>query len=57
MARTSLWTPEQLVVAVKDVCYSSNELQRVHSSSERDNIIARIVTASIREYYRSAASE
>ena len=57
MAKDEMWTPEQVVVAVKDVCYSSNELQRTHSSSERDNIVARIVTASIREYYRAATTE
>jgi hypothetical protein len=56
MARSSLWTPEQLVVAVKDVCYSSPDFARQHTSSEREAIIARIVTGCIREFYRTQAS-
>ena len=52
-ARQSLWTPEQLVVAVKQVSYSAPEFAQSHSPSERQAIIARIVTACIREFYRA----
>lgn len=56
MARSSLWTPEQLVVAVKEVCYSSPDFARQHTTSEREAIIARIVTGCIREFYRTQVS-
>lgn len=45
------WTPEQLVVAVKDVCYGSPEVSGLTTTSERDAFLAKVVTACIREYY------
>ena len=51
-ARQAGWTPEQLVVAVKDACYNSPELDGLASTSERDAFLARIVTACIKEYFR-----
>lgn len=51
-AKENLWTPEQLVVAVKEVCFSSTELLRLCTSSEREEIVARVVTGCIREFYR-----
>jgi len=55
-ARAAGWSPEQLVVAVKDACYSSSELTSVTSTSERDTFLAKVVTACIKEYFRPVDS-
>ena len=51
-ARRAGWTPEQLVVAVKDACSSSADISQRTTTSERETFLARIVTACIKEYYR-----
>ena len=51
-ARRDSWTPEQLIVAVKDACYQSNEIAHLTTTSERDAFLARIVTACIQEFFR-----
>lgn len=51
-ARRDSWTPEQLVVAVKDACYSSTEIAHLTTTSERDAFLARIVTECIQEFFR-----
>ena len=51
-ARDAGWTPEQLVVAVKDACYNSSEISAITTTSERDAFLARIVTACIKEFFR-----
>lgn len=51
-ARASGWTPEQLIVAVKTACYSSEEVSQLDTTSERDALLARVVTTCIKEYFR-----
>ena len=51
-ARESSWTPEQLIIAVKDTCYTSPEIAHLTPTSERDAFLARIVTACIKEFFR-----
>ena len=51
-ARKGGWTPEQLIVAVKDACYTSPEIAHLTTTSERDAFLARIVTACIEEFFR-----
>ena len=46
------WSPEQLVVAVKDACYGSDEMSQMTTTSERDALLAKVVTACIKEYFR-----
>jgi hypothetical protein len=50
-ARRNGWTAEQLVVAVKDACYASPEVTNMSTTSERENVLALIVSACIREFY------
>ena len=52
MARTNSWTPEQLLIAVKDACYTSPEISSLTTTSERDAVLAKIVTGCINEFYR-----
>ena len=52
-AKSAGWTPEQLVVAVKDACYTSPELTNMTTTSERDAFLARVVTACIKEFFRT----
>ena len=52
MARTNSWTPEQLLIAVKDACYSSPEISSLTTTSERDAVLAKIVTGCINEFYK-----
>ena len=47
------WSAEQLLVAVKDACYSSPEISHLTSTSERDAFLAKIVSACIKEYYKT----
>lgn len=51
VARASSWTPEQLLVAVKEACYTSPEISTLTSTSEREAMISTIVTACISEFY------
>lgn len=50
-ARHDGWAAEQLLMAVKDACYSSPEIAHLTSTSERDAFLAKIVSACIREFY------
>ena len=50
-AHHSAWTPEQLLVAVKDACYSSPEIMSLTTTSERETVLARIISACINEFY------
>ena len=52
-ARAEGLTAEQMVVAVKSTCYSSEEVSELDTTSERDALLAKIVTACIKEYYRA----
>ena len=51
-ARAAGWTPEQLVVAVKTACYASDEVTQLDTTSERDALLARVVTSCIKEFFR-----
>ncbi len=51
-ARGARWTPEQLLVAVKDACYTSPEITHMTTTSERDAFLSKIVTACIKEFFR-----
>ena len=51
-AKAAGWTPEQLVVAVKTTCYGSDEVSHLDTTSERDALLARVVTTCIKEYFR-----
>ncbi len=50
-ARKEGWSPEQLVVAVKNACYSSDEIAQLNTTSERDGILSKVVTACIKEFF------
>ena len=51
-ARKAGWTPEQLVVAVKNACNESPEIREMTTTSERDAFLGRLVTACIKEFFR-----
>jgi hypothetical protein len=51
IAHTGDWSMEQLLIAIKDACYQSEEISRLTSTSERDSLVAIVVTACIQEYY------
>jgi hypothetical protein len=42
---------EQLLIAVKEACYQSDEIGRLTTASERDALVSTVVTACIQEYY------
>ncbi len=50
-AREEGWSPEQLVVAVKNACYSSDEIAQLNTTSERDALLSKVVTACIKEFF------
>jgi hypothetical protein len=56
-ARRDGWTPEQLLVAVKDACYTSTEISHLTTTSERDAFLAKIVTVCIQEFFRDGHPE
>jgi hypothetical protein len=51
-ARKNGWTAEQLIVAVKDACYAAPEITSITTTSEREALLASIVTGCIQEYFR-----
>ncbi|MDO8502408.1 MAG: hypothetical protein Q7S20_11255 [Gemmatimonadaceae bacterium] len=51
-ARRDGWTPEQLLVAVKDACNTSSEISHLTTTSERDAFLAKVITVCIQEFYR-----
>lgn len=52
-ARRDGWTPEHLLVAVKQACATSPEISHLTTTSERDAFLAKIITACIQEFFRS----
>jgi hypothetical protein len=42
---------EQLIVAVKEACYQSEEIGRLTTTSEREALVSTVVTACIQEFY------
>jgi hypothetical protein len=52
MARDSAWTPEQLLIAVKDACYSTPEISSLTTTSEREAMLSTIITGCIAEFYK-----
>ncbi|MEO8192238.1 MAG: hypothetical protein ABI681_00200 [Gemmatimonadales bacterium] len=56
LARRDHWTPEQVIVTVKEACYSAPEVASLASTGERDAFLSRIVTACIKEFFRPDAS-
>ncbi len=46
------WTAEQLLMAVKEACYSSAEISHLTTTSERDAFLSKVISACIREFYR-----
>jgi hypothetical protein len=55
VARENDWTPEQLLILVKEVCYTSPEITRLITTSEREALLSTIVTGCIQEYYTPRA--
>jgi hypothetical protein len=55
-AKSDGWSAEQLLVAVKDACYTSAEIAHLTSTSERDAFLSKIVSACIKEYYKDGNS-
>jgi hypothetical protein len=55
VARQNSWTPEQLLILVKEVCYTSPEIAHLTTTSERDALLSTIVSGCIREYYSPRA--
>ena len=55
VARENSWNPEQLVVVVKEACYSSPRIAHLTTSSEREAMLATIVTGCIQEFYTPTA--
>lgn len=54
-SKSAGWSAEQLVVAVKHACYSSDEMTQLTTTSERDAFLAKVVSACIKEYFRDGA--
>jgi hypothetical protein len=50
-AHASEWSMEQLLIAVKEACYTSEEISRLTTTSEREALVSTIVTACIQEFY------
>lgn len=50
-ARANDWSMEQLLIAVKEACYTSEEIGRLTTTSEREALVSTIVTACIQEFY------
>jgi len=55
LARENSWSPEQLLILLKEVCYSSPEMAHLTTTSEREALLATIVTGLIDEYYSPRA--
>jgi len=51
VARKNEWTPEQLLITVKEACYTSPDFIRLSSTSEREILIASVITGTINEFY------
>ena len=51
VARQNGWTPEQLLVTVKEACYTSPDFVSLNSTSEREVLVASVVTGCITEFF------
>jgi len=55
VARDNSWTVEQLLILVKEVCYTSPEISHLTTTSERETMLATIISGCIHEYYTPRA--
>src|SRR5215208_5304064 len=55
VARENSWPPEQLLILVKEVCYTSPEITHLTTTSEREAFVSTIVSGCIQEYYSPRA--
>ena len=55
-ARRQHYTPERLLVDLKDVLRATPEVQQVPRGPERDDLVARVVTLCIDEFFAGAAA-
>ncbi|HEX6573718.1 MAG TPA: hypothetical protein VF042_02015 [Gemmatimonadaceae bacterium] len=53
-AREHGWAAEQLIIAVKEACYASPEIACLTTASEREAMLATVITGCISEYYARA---
>jgi hypothetical protein len=51
VARQNGWTPEQLLVTVKEACYKSPDFVSLNSTSEREVLVASVITGCITEFF------
>jgi hypothetical protein len=54
-AHEKSWSPEQLLILVKEVCYTSPEISHLTTTSEREALLSTIVRGCIHEYYTPRA--
>ena len=54
-AHDNSWTVEQLLILVKEVCYTSPEISHLTTTSDREAMLATIVSGCIQEYYTPRA--
>ena len=54
-ARENAWNPEQLLILVKEACYTSPELTHLTTTSEREALLSSVVSECIQEYYSPRA--
>ena len=52
-ARRSEAMPEQLLVAVKELCHALPEYEKIRGARERDAFIDAVVRVAIEEFYRA----
>jgi hypothetical protein len=55
LARENSWTPEQLVIVVKEACHLSPEISHGTPTADRETLISMIVTSCIQEFYTPRA--
>ena len=56
-ARGNGWTPEQLIVAVKDAYSASHDISPLTTTSEREAFLATLVTSCIQEFFRKSRAD
>ena len=57
VARLNDWPAEQLIIAMREACYASPEIMRLTTTSEREAMLATLVTACIGEFYGPALAD
>ena len=57
VARNKAWPAEALIIAVREACHASPEIMQLTTTSEREAMLATLVSGCISEFYQPSMAD